>query len=381
MRIAIFHNFIDNIGGAEIVSLTLARELSADIYTTNIDPIKIRHMGFADVLPRVFSIGKVPINAPWRHQIALGRFRWLDLRDRYDFFIIAGDWAMSGAVKNRPNLWYVHSPIREIWDLYPYVREHMVPFWARGFFDLWVFANRRLNRKYVNAVGRVVCNSENTKKRVNQFLKREATVIHPPIETSKFHYASQQGYWLSVNRLIKHKRIDIQLNAFAGLPGERLVIVGSYEGSDHFLDEAARCKKTKPGNVEIRSWVSHEELIELYAHCKGLITTSHDEDFGMNVVEAMASGKPVIAPEEGGYRETILHGQTGILIRDIDKHKLRDAILELNQELESNPAKYREACQSRASWFDTRLFIEKIKKEMDLSLDSMRQGGATHARG
>lgn len=379
MRIAVFHNFIDNIGGAEIVALAFARELNADIYTTNIDLIKIRHMGFADVLPRVFSIGKVPLNPPWRQQIVLKKFRDLDLKKKYDFFIIAGDWAMSGAVKNRPNLWYVHSPIREIWDLHGYVREHMVPFWARSLFDLWVMVNRFLNRKYTGAVGRVVCNSENTKNRVVQFLKREATVIHPPVDTSKFHYAPPQGYWLSVNRLIKHKRIDLQLNAFAKLPGERLIVVGSYEGADHFLDHAAYCKKAKPDNVEIRSWVSHEKLVELYAHCKGLVTTSQDEDFGMNVVEAMASGKPVIAPREGGYKETVIHGQTGLLIDDIDEGKLRDAILALSKELGADPEKYREACRVQASRFDIRISMEKIKKEIDLSLEATQPERSPHA--
>ena len=111
MKIAIFHNFLDNIGGAEIVTLTLARELNADVYTTNIDYDKIKKMGFENIV--IKSIGKIPINAPFRQQMALWRFRRLKLKN-YDFYIIAGDWAISGAVNNKPNLWYVHSPIREI---------------------------------------------------------------------------------------------------------------------------------------------------------------------------------------------------------------------------------------------------------------------------
>ena len=89
MKIAIFHNFLDNIGGAEMVSLILARELKADIYTTNIDKEKIKKMGFSNI--NIFSIGKVPLNAPFRQQSALLRFRFLNLKNKYDFFIISGD--------------------------------------------------------------------------------------------------------------------------------------------------------------------------------------------------------------------------------------------------------------------------------------------------
>ncbi len=364
-KVAVLHNFMDNIGGAERVSLVLARELGADIYTTNIDQNKIEKMGFSDVLPRIFSIGKVPLNAPWRQQLTLWRFRRLSLAGEYDFFIIAGDWAMSGAFNNTPNLWYVHSPIREIWDLKHYVRSVLVSFWKRPLFDVWVSVNRYLNRRYIKKVNRIVCNSVNTRKRVERFLKREAIVIHPPIDTTTFRYGEPRGYWLSVNRLIRHKRIDLQMEAFFGLPEERLIVVGSYEKSQHFQSYAAQCMKNKPSNVEIRSWVSQAELIDLYAACKGFITTSQDEDFGMNVVEAMAAGKPVIAPNEGGYNETVLHGQTGILIDDIDAEKIREAVRRLGEELEGFPEKYKEACRAQADRFSSARFIQRIRAAMN----------------
>ena len=95
-KIAIFHNFMDNIGGAEIVGLTLARELKADFYTTNIDEEKIRKMGFSDI--ELKSIGKVPINAPFRQQAALRKFRKLNLENKYDFYIIDGDYSFSHSI-------------------------------------------------------------------------------------------------------------------------------------------------------------------------------------------------------------------------------------------------------------------------------------------
>lgn len=362
MKIAVFHNYLDNIGGAEIVGLVLAKELNADIYTTNIDSEKIIKMGFSDLLPNIYSIGKVPLNAPLRQQMALRKFKKLNLKNKYDFYIIDGDWAMSGAVNNKPNLWYVHSPIREIWDLYKYIRQNMVPWLLRPIFDLWVFYNRHLNKKYTKEVNIIVCNSNNTKNRIKKFLGREAVVINPPIKTSTFRFEKSGDYWLSVNRLITHKRIDMQLKTFANLPQEKLIIVGSYEQSRHFKKYASYCKKIKPKNVDIKSWVSQKELVDLYANCKGFITTSHDEDFGMNVIEAMGSGKPVIAPNEGGYKETIISGKTGILIDNINDLKLVNAIKTMSQELKNNPLKYKDVCLEQAKNFDVEVFIKKIKK-------------------
>ncbi len=356
MDIAIFHNFMDNIGGAEKVSLILARELGADIYTTNIDEEKIEKMGFHGL--NINSIGNVPTSAPFRQQKALRHFRKLRLGDEYDFYIIAGDWAMSGAVNNKPNLWYVHSPIREIWDLYDYTRKNMVPWYLRNAFDLWVWHNRRLNRKYAGHVERIACNSLNTKKRLMKYLGKEAEVIHPPVDTRKFRYRKNGDFWLSVNRLIFHKRIEVQMQAFRRMPDEKLVIVGSYEKSRHFLSYKRYLESIKPSNVTIINWVSSDELTRLYADCRGLIATAEDEDFGLTPIEAMASGKPVIAANEGGYRETVIDGVTGRLIDKIDEDKVVKAVRDIGK----NPESYKNACLRQAEKFDVKLFIQRIKE-------------------
>lgn len=363
MKIAVIADHLDNIGGAEIVSLVLARELNADIYTTNLDTQKIEKMGFKDVLPRIFSIGKIPINPPFRQQLTLFRFRLLNLKNKYAFYIISGDWAISAVVNNKPSLWYVHTPIRELWDSYEYTRNNLIPQVARPFFDVWVFINRILNKRYTKKANKIVCNSINTKQRLEKFLKiKDVPVINPPSETKDFYYSQNGNFWLSVNRLVVAKRIDMQLEAFKMLPKENLIIVGSYEkGSHHFEKEKNRLYKMAPNNVEFKSWVSKEELLDLYANCKGLITTATDEDFGMTPVEAMASGKPVIAPAEGGYCETVINGVTGILMSHTTPESIRNAIIKISSDLSS----FKDICIKRAKDFDTEIFAKKIKKEIE----------------
>lgn len=373
MKIAIFHNFMDNIGGAEVVTLTLAREFDADIYTTNINKDHITEMGFSDVIPRIFSIGKIPLQAPWRHQLTFLKFRKLNLRDKYDFYIISGDWSMSGAVNNKPNLWYVHSPLHELWAFKDWIRNTMIVWWKRPIYDLWVWFNRRLTLSYAKHINHFVTNSENTKERVKKYYNKDAVVINPPINTSCFKFGKTGDYWLSVNRIVRHKRIEIQIESFKNLPQERLVIVGSYEKSaNQFEEYKNEIEKSSPENVKILSWVNDKELQDSYANCKGFITTSKAEDFGMTAIEAMSSGKPVIAPNEGGYKETIINNETGILIDNIDSIKLTDAITKINNELKQYPDKYRLASEARALKFDTSNFIHKIRKIIDSNSDSMK---------
>ncbi|MFA6797447.1 MAG: glycosyltransferase [Candidatus Paceibacterota bacterium] len=357
---------MDNIGGAEMVTLFLAKGLNADIYTTNIDTDKIKKMGFEDIIPRIKSIGKIPQTAPFRQQLAFWKFRKLNLGKKYDFYIISGDWAMSGVVNNKPNMWYVHSPLNELWAFKDYVRNNLLSWWKKPIYDIWIWFNRILTLNYSKYVMIWVCNSNNTKERIKKYYKKEATVINPPVDIFKHDINTKSdNFWLSVNRLSIAKRIEIQTKAFSKLNSERLVIVGSYEKEvKQFEDYKKYIENTKSNNIEIKNWVDNKELTNLYNTCKGFITTAKDEDFGMTPIEAMASGKPIIAPNEGGYKESIINGKTGILIDNIDENKLIEAIEKIDNELISNPNKYKNNCLEQAKKFDIKEFIKKIEEEI-----------------
>jgi len=190
----------------------------------------------------------------------------------------------------------------------------------------------------------------------------ESSVVYPPIETGKFKYKKHKGYWLSVNRFYPNKRVELQLESFRKLKKEKLKIVGGIAAGDGGEEYVKAKLKDIPKNIEILGQVSDAELKELYSNCKGFIFTGKDEDFGMAPVEAMASGKPVIAPNEGGLKETVINGKTGILIDNINSDKIVEAVKKVGK----NPEKYKKACEDRAKEFSVEEFIKRIKKEIGI---------------
>ncbi len=119
-------------------------------------------------------------------------------------------------------------------------------------------------------------------------------------------------------------------------------------------------KKLAGGEVEFLGKLSEEELISYYKRAKAFIVAQKDEDFGMTSVEAMACGKPVIAAREGGYKESVVDGETGILIDHIHEDKLVHAVEMVGTSL----SKYKDLCIERAALFDKKVFLRDIKKLM-----------------
>jgi len=367
MKIAIFHSFLDNIGGSEILTLHLARGLGADIYTTNINEDNIKKMGFNDLLEKrkIKSIGKVPIQAPFRQQAVFMKFRKLNLSGKYDFYIISGDWAIGAAVNNKPNMEYFHSPLNEVWAFRDELQKSL-PFWKKPIYLAWTEITRFFYKRYFKHVQKKICNSQNTFNRIKKYLHYDAKIIYPPVDISKYQSGKSEDFWLSVNRLLPHKRVEIQLEAFSDLSGENLVIIGSYEKKvKHFEEYVKSLNEIVSSNVKFLSWVDDKALAKFYSQCKGFITTAEDEDFGMTAIEAMAAGKPVIAPNDGGYKESLLNEKTGILIDNINPDKIVKAVKKIEAELKENPRKYEKACKKQAEKFDVKNFIKKIKEEIE----------------
>jgi glycosyltransferase involved in cell wall biosynthesis len=353
MKCAVFHDYFGAIGGGEKVAVAIAKTLHADIITTDTD--SIRKMEF--ILP-VRSLGNTLKTPPFKQISAAHRFSSCDFSNDYDLFIFSGNWAHHASALHHPNLWYCHTPVRAFYDLYDVFRRRQ-PFFKRQAFILWVSLYRQLDQRAVSKVDKIITNSENTLGRIKRYYQRCADVIYPPIDTSQFYCKGYGDFWLSVNRLYPEKRIELQIEAFRSMPDERLVIVGGFATGDHAGQYSARLHKHLPGNVELRGEVTNEELLELYAECKGFVTTAMDEDFGMTPVEAMASGKSVVAVREGGYQESVIDGVTGFLV-NADVTSLVEAMRTVSQD----PERFREACIKQSLVFDICSFQEHIKKHV-----------------
>jgi glycosyltransferase involved in cell wall biosynthesis len=360
MKIAIFHDYIGAIGGGEKLVLTLARELGADVITTDVDEDSVRKMGFEDV--RIISLGETIKIPPLKQISASLKFAMCDFSKKYDFFIFSGNWAHYAAWRHKPNLYYCHTPVRAFYDLKNQVINSQEKLWQRIIAKAWIELHSWFDRCSIKNVNRIITNSQNTQKRIKKYYKRDAVVVYPPVQTTSYYFEKNKDYWLSVNRMYPEKRIWLQFEAFRNLPDEKLKIVGGYSRGDH-AEKNLKFLSDVPSNVELLGMVSEDDLLKLYAQCKGLVTTAQDEDFGLTPVEAMASGKPVVAVREGGYLESIVHGETGLLV----KPEVPD-IMKAIKKISADPDRYRHACEAQAKKFDTAIFIGKTKPEISSAM-------------
>jgi glycosyltransferase involved in cell wall biosynthesis len=348
VKICIFHDYFGAIGGGEKVALAISKLFNADIITTDINAVPNEYKN------RVFSLGETVKIPPLKQIDASLKFYFSDFKD-YDFYIFSGNWAIFAARKHSPNLLYCHTPTRAFYDLYDeYLKNRNIL--TKPAFIIWVKLHRKWTEKIIKKIDKIICNSENTKIRCKKYWGIDAEVIYPPVETSKFKFKSYGDFWLSVNRLYPEKRIELQLEVFRKLPDEKLIIVGGFSKGDHAERYAKKLMHMAPRNVEFLGSVSEDELIELYAECKGLLCTAKNEDFGLTPVEAMASGKPVIAVNEGGYRESVIDKKTGYLV-----NPNASEIIRAMKKISENPERFKMHCLERAKEFDIKNFYIKFR--------------------
>jgi len=353
MRAAIVHYWLVNMRGGEKVIEALCRLLpEADIFTLFYDPQRV---------PESIRSHRVRASRlqPWRKHyrallplmpMALESF---DLRG-YDLIVSSESGPAKGVIapSEARHVCYCHTPMRYLWDLYPAYRnefthsrfERMLMAPLANYLRLWDYASAA-------RVDEFVANSENVRRRIWKTYRRESSVIHPPVAVETFYWKPSDDYYLIVSEFVAYKRLDAAVRVFRK-NGRKLRLVG--DGPEY-----KSLRRLAGGNIEFCGRVSDADLRELYARCRAFVMPG-EEDFGITAVEALASGKPVIAFAKGGALESVptASPRGGLLYAESTDEALEKAIEQWdNCEPHLDPL----ALQTYAARFSEAEFARKMR--------------------
>ncbi len=351
MKVAIVHDYLNQYGGAEKVVEALHEIFpDAPIYTSIFQP-KNLPAGFSTFDVRPSFMQHLPFIKRHFKKYLLCFPSAIESFDLSGFdLVLSSSSAFAKGVRvpeNVCHICYCYSPMRFVWDSEAYLsRENINPF-----FKLilpWVLA--RLKRWDINTVKRVhyfIGISDHIRNRIKLVYHRNADVIFPPVEISSFYISDvHEDYFLVLSRLNAYKRVDLVIEAFnqLGLP---LIIIGA----GPYMDTL---KKMANSNIRFLGKVSQDEVAHYLSKSRGLIFSGL-EDFGIAPVEAMASGKPIIAYAGGGALETVVDGTTGLFFKEQTPESLIEAI-EKFTTMEFDP----KIIRRHAEKFDKEIFKSKI---------------------
>jgi glycosyltransferase involved in cell wall biosynthesis len=332
LKIALVHDYLCEYGGAERVVEALHEMFpEAPVYTAFVDWAAMgRHADrFKGWDIRESWLTQIPfykqLYSPLRIW-APNYFESFDLSE-YDVVISSSNAYMAKAVKVRPDavhICYCHTPPRA---LYGYTtlsnwKQNPVTRIVGGLMNHYL---RIVDFKIAQRVTHFIANSEETKRRIQKFYRRDSTVIYPPVTIAQepTKKSSQDGYYIYVNRLALAKHPELAVQACTQLKVPLKVV-----GTGKMLDEL---KAMAGSTVEFLGAVSDEELHRLYAGAEALLYPVEDEDFGIVPVEAMGHGLPVIAHQSGGPTETIIEEKTGLFIHELTVPALIEAMHSLKR--------------------------------------------------
>lgn len=323
----VLYDYMQVKGGAESVTLALCHEVpDMDLVTAFMDPKAFPHAPIA--AERIKTLVSPTTRRGWQvFKSALAFEYKSQFLKGYETLIFSGSVAPL-AVKHSSagkNIYYCHTPPRFIYDLRDYYLDTATRLQRPVLKALIAY----LQPRYEEAIGKmdkVFANSKNVQGRLKRYLGVDSEVLYPPVNTERFNWLSDGGYFLSTARLEPLKRVDLIVEAFKQMPEQQLIVTSG--GSQL---EALQKLAGDAQNIEFSGWVTEERLAELVGHCKATIYIPQDEDFGMSPVESIAAGKPVIGVCEGGAKETIDHGVNGILIpASPTSQNIKSAVIQLN---------------------------------------------------
>ncbi len=222
--------------------------------------------------------------------------------------LISSSSAFAHGIRPRPDavhICYCHSPFRYAWHERDRALSE-VPRRARPALNALLDRMARWDLSASKRVTHYIANSKITQERIASCYGRKAPVIHPPVDVERFGAPQEPGdYFLFVGEVVSHKRVEVAIEA-ASRANAKIKVVG--DGP-----ERRRLADLFGSTVEFVGRVTDSQLNDLYARAKALLVPNIEE-FGIAAVEAQAAGRPVVATNRGGTRETVMDGVTGILV-------------------------------------------------------------------
>lgn len=376
MRVAVVHDWLYTIGGAErVLKEILKCYPEADVFTlfNFLSEAECQQIGLRKV--RTSFLQKMPfVRKHHRAYLPLMPFaiEQFDL-SAYDL-IISSSYAVARGVITGPNqthVSYVHSPMRYAWDLqHQYLRQSKREHGIGSLIARVILHNMRIwDARTANGPDAMIANSNFVARRIRKIYGRASTVIYPPVDLSSASMIKPRAsYFFAASRLVPYKNVDVIVEAFRELPDLNLVVAGTGP-------ELARLREIATPNVTFLGWVTDEEMREQMAAARAFIFAA-EEDFGIFPVEAQAEGTPVLALGRGGALETIKGegpGKTGLFFDKPEPGKIAECVRDfITTEGEFS----RNACRKQAETFSSEVFGKEF-----MSFIEKQMSGAAGANG
>ncbi len=332
LKVALVHEWLDSYAGSERVVEQILRCFPQAAVFTVVDFMPSSERAFLRGRPVTTSfIQKLPLaRRHFRSYLGLMPFavEQFDLAG-FDLVISSSHAVAKGVITgpDQTHVSYVHSPMRYAWDLqHQYLRQAGLSRGLKAIYARWLLSRlRQWDVRTAPGVDVFVANSSYIARRICKTYRRQAAVIHPPVDIDRFRFSGSKGAtYLVVSRLVPYKRVDLVAAAFAAMPDRTLVIVG--DGP-----ERARVLAAARGaaNVVLRQPVKHDALVGLMQSARALVIAA-EEDFGITLVELQACGTPVIAFGRGGALDIVVTEEgaspTGVLFHEQTPEAIIDAV-------------------------------------------------------